>query len=52
MDGARDHAILEGVKRHSASGIMKARWDDVDLFEMGEKPLAFGDHAPVRIGLT
>jgi hypothetical protein len=35
--------ILEGVKRHSESGVMKAQWDDVDLFEMGRKPLAFAE---------
>jgi len=35
--------ILEGVVRHSRSGIMKARWDNGDYFEMGNrrKPLEF-----------
>jgi hypothetical protein len=33
--------VLEGITRHSATGIMKARWDDNDYFEMSCKPLGF-----------
>ena len=33
--------ILEGVGRHSKSGIMKAKWDENDLFQMFKKPLGF-----------
>jgi hypothetical protein len=33
--------VLEGVARHSRTGIMKARWDDGDYFEMRRKPLPF-----------
>jgi hypothetical protein len=33
--------VLEGISRHSATGIMKARWDDNDYFEMSCKPLSF-----------
>jgi hypothetical protein len=33
--------LLEGVDRHSATGIMKARWSEGDYFEMRRKPLPF-----------
>jgi Zn-dependent protease with chaperone function len=33
--------VLEGIDRHSATGIMKARWDYRDYFEMRRKPLTF-----------
>jgi hypothetical protein len=33
--------ILEGINRHSATGIMKARWDREDYFAMRRKPLPF-----------
>jgi hypothetical protein len=33
--------VLEGISRHSATGIMKAQWDDNDYFEMRRKPLRF-----------
>jgi flagellar basal body rod protein FlgC len=33
--------ILEGINRHSATGVMKARWDDKDYFAMRCKPLDF-----------
>ena len=33
--------ILEGIDRHSATGIMKDRWDDNDYSEMRRKPLRF-----------
>ena len=33
--------ILEGIVRHSASGVMKARWSDDELRAMARKPLAF-----------
>jgi len=33
--------ILEGVARHSAEGIMKARWSDDDFGAIGITPLSF-----------
>jgi hypothetical protein len=33
--------VLEGIDRHSATGIMKAHWNDSDYFEMRRKPLVF-----------
>jgi hypothetical protein len=33
--------VLEGIDRHSATGIMKARWNDRDYCEMRRKPLVF-----------
>ncbi len=33
--------MLEGISRHSAEGIMKARWDPNDFLEMSIKPLRF-----------
>jgi len=33
--------VLEGIDRHSATGIMKARWDYRDYFEMDRKSLPF-----------
>jgi hypothetical protein len=40
--------VLEGIDRHSATGIMKARWDDNDYFQMRRKPLSF---APEDVSL-
>jgi hypothetical protein len=33
--------VLEGISRHSSTGIMKAHWNDNDYFEMRRKPLPF-----------
>jgi hypothetical protein len=33
--------VLERIDRHSATGIMKAHWDEKDYFEMRRKPLPF-----------
>ncbi len=33
--------ILEGVKRHSDQGVMKANWNRADFFRMKERPLEF-----------
>jgi hypothetical protein len=33
--------ILQGIDRHSETGVMKARWDDRDFSEMRIKPLPF-----------
>ena len=33
--------ILQGVDRHSASGIMKAQWDGTDYARMSREPLPF-----------
>jgi len=33
--------VLEGIDRHSATGIMKAHWSDQDYVEMRRKPLVF-----------
>jgi hypothetical protein len=35
--------VLQGICRHSATGIMKARWDQRDYFEMSRKPLPFAE---------
>jgi hypothetical protein len=35
--------IVEGVSRHSASGVMKARWSRADVTEMLCKPLGFAE---------
>jgi hypothetical protein len=40
--------ILEGVISHSATGLMKANWDEDDPSEMAWKPLPF---APVDVFL-
>ena len=36
--------ILQGMPRHSASGVMKARWDDYDFLQMAWTPLPFTKH--------
>ena len=36
--------ILQGITRHSESGIMKAHWDDRDLRKISSKGLAFTPH--------
>jgi predicted Zn-dependent protease len=33
--------VLQGIARHSATGIMRARWTDNDLRQMGIRVLAF-----------
>ena len=33
--------VLEGVARHSDTGILKARWDEHDVHDLAWKPLAF-----------
>jgi hypothetical protein len=33
--------MLEGVSRHSDTGVMKAHWDGKDYIAMGSKPLPF-----------
>jgi hypothetical protein len=33
--------LLEGIDRHSESGVMKAHWSSDDTLEMAWKPLAF-----------
>jgi hypothetical protein len=33
--------VIEGIDRHSATGIMKDKWDDNDYFQMRRKPLRF-----------
>jgi hypothetical protein len=35
--------ILQGISRHSDSGIMKAQWDENDFLQMTWKPLHFTD---------
>ena len=40
--------LLEGISRHSASGVMKAHWDAKDFADMGRAPLPF---APEDIDL-
>jgi len=41
--------ILEGVSRHSESGIMKANWTTDDYSAMASHPLAFADEDVVMI---
>ncbi|WP_410971913.1 hypothetical protein, partial [Salmonella sp. SAL4445] len=45
--------ILQGIDRHSPTGVMKARWDATDYFEMTRSPLPFtpGDIELIRTGL-
>ena len=33
--------VLEGISRHSDSGVMKAHWDNQDFDEMLSRPLSF-----------
>ena len=33
--------VLEGISRHSATGLMKEKWDDQDYAAMRRKPLGF-----------
>jgi hypothetical protein len=40
--------VLEGIDRHSATGVMKDKWDDNDYFQMRRKPLSF---APEDVSL-
>ena len=35
--------ILQGISRHSTSGVMKARWDSDDFLQMAWAPLPFTD---------
>jgi hypothetical protein len=35
--------VLQGIKRHSESGVMKAHWDGHDYMAMGKKPLPFAE---------
>src|ERR1700693_3701582 len=35
--------ILQGICRHSATGVMKAQWDDEDFIQVPWKPLPFTD---------
>jgi hypothetical protein len=40
--------VLEGIDRHSATGIMKAHWNYNDYLEMRRKPLPFA-HEDVNL---
>lgn len=40
--------LLEGIDRHSATGVMKAHWDEKDIRQMAKEPLPF---APEDIDL-
>jgi hypothetical protein len=46
--------LLEGVSRHSATGIMKASWTADDKWTMIRKPMSFApeDLALIRLGLA
>jgi hypothetical protein len=46
--------ILEGVPRHSDSGVMKARWEPRDLRELARRPLHFAlvDDGLIHAGLN
>ena len=41
--------ILQGLKRHSEGGIMKAQWDGADYQQMTWKPLQFTDEDVILI---
>lgn len=45
--------ILQGIARHSETGVMKALWDSHDFLQMASKPLAFTpeDVALIQRGL-
>ena len=45
--------ILQGVDRHSETGIMKASWDEGDYFDMGRGRLKFtpSDIDLIHLGL-
>jgi hypothetical protein len=43
--------ILQGINRHSETGVMKAGWSDEDLFQMGKKPLEFTEDDVLLIHL-
>ena len=46
--------MIEGVCRHSKTGVMKAYWDSGDYAQMSGKPLAFAseDVTPIDAGLS
>lgn len=46
--------MLQGVIRHSETGVMKAQWEHQDHLKMGFKPLDFTDHdiLLIRLGLN
>ena len=33
--------VLEGIDRHSESGVMRAHWSSDEMWDMASKPLAF-----------
>jgi hypothetical protein len=33
--------LLQGISRHSATGVMKARWGTKDVVDMANNPLPF-----------
>jgi hypothetical protein len=45
--------MLQGVSRHSLSGVMKPRWDQDDYSQMAWKPLPFtkGDILLIQLGM-
>jgi hypothetical protein len=43
--------ILQGINRHSETGVMKAGWSEDDLFQMGKKPLEFTEEDVLLIHL-
>jgi hypothetical protein len=45
--------MLQGVSRHSLTGVMKPRWDRNDYSQMAWRPLAFteGDIALIQLGM-
>jgi hypothetical protein len=46
--------MLEGISRHSDSGVMKAHWDDDDFDQMVVRPLSFSseDSDLIQIGVA
>jgi hypothetical protein len=41
--------IVEGIDRHSDSGIMKAKWDDADNYEISRMKLRFAEDDVILI---
>ena len=41
--------ILQGVNRHSASGVMKAHWESGDFLKMRQQPLGFTEEDAMLI---
>jgi hypothetical protein len=43
--------VLQGISRHSTSGLMKAHWDKTDMRDLSWKPMPFAEEDIVLIYL-